>query len=532
MQFEENRAEAIPPDAEPGMNFISMDFEIVMVNRTNERLYRKPAIALLGKKCYHEFEKADEPCPHCPGRLAVATGEAHQTETVGVRDDGTRFAARIRAHPVTGPDNHPPVSSRSWMTSPRRRGGREPIRAGIQRTWAVLPLTAERAERLSGGDLEAGCESGHDIGCVFLDRHHGEQFARHHTGPDGTVPGGPSAVARVNAERFAGSDVCPERVEVRSPKQARSTCRRSLLVGASTYPEIPPTLQAGLQSLGTAAGHAISRIRAAQSRGDAVADLEALITTTPLATWVLDVDGRITKWNKAAERLLGWKAAEVVGEPSPVGADLTALETAATRPEKPPTTVLPKKDGTPVEGACTTPRPFRLRVGRFLHAIVKGRGPDHASPALADARASREYGDPSPKSQARPPAIFRDALRRLPPCVLISVDSNERLGEGVGGHSPNHWIRCRRDAVRVSASRRHTRTDVRGVKGHPFILARRRPGPFPPDRVVSPNAVLRGLVSEPRDAWRVNADVSGPTSGYGIAASSSVLSMPRRRSWR
>ena len=63
------------PINEPGMNFISADFDLIMVNRTNERIYGKPVASLLGKKCYREFERRLEPCPHCPGRVALATGE-------------------------------------------------------------------------------------------------------------------------------------------------------------------------------------------------------------------------------------------------------------------------------------------------------------------------------------------------------------------------------------------------------------------------------------------------------------------------
>ncbi len=95
------------PDTEPGMNLISVDYDIVMVNRPNERLYAKAMVAMLGNKCYREFEKRDAPCTHCPGTLALATGEAQETETTGLRDDGTRFSARIKAHPVIGPDNRP-----------------------------------------------------------------------------------------------------------------------------------------------------------------------------------------------------------------------------------------------------------------------------------------------------------------------------------------------------------------------------------------------------------------------------------------
>ena len=50
-------------------------------------------------------------------------------------------------------------------------------------------------------------------------------------------------------------------------------------------------LKAGLRSLGVLAGNAVSRIIAEQSRGDAVADLEAFIAIAPVPTWVLDARG-------------------------------------------------------------------------------------------------------------------------------------------------------------------------------------------------------------------------------------------------
>ena len=90
------------PDGEPGMNIISANFDLIMVNRPNERLCGKPMIELLGKKCYREFEKREEPCAHCPGRRSLLTGETHEAETQGLRDDGTWFSARVRTYPVQG----------------------------------------------------------------------------------------------------------------------------------------------------------------------------------------------------------------------------------------------------------------------------------------------------------------------------------------------------------------------------------------------------------------------------------------------
>ncbi len=46
--------------------------------------------------------------------------------------------------------------------------------------------------------------------------------------------------------------------------------------------------------------------------------LEALIEASPFASIELDADGRVRGWNRAAETLLGWRFAEVVGRRLPV----------------------------------------------------------------------------------------------------------------------------------------------------------------------------------------------------------------------
>ena len=45
---------------------------------------------------------------------------------------------------------------------------------------------------------------------------------------------------------------------------------------------------------------------------------EALIQSSPLAIWTVDLDGNVTFWNAVAERIFGWTQVEVLGKPLPV----------------------------------------------------------------------------------------------------------------------------------------------------------------------------------------------------------------------
>ncbi|MDH4325168.1 MAG: PAS domain S-box protein, partial [Betaproteobacteria bacterium] len=50
---------------------------------------------------------------------------------------------------------------------------------------------------------------------------------------------------------------------------------------------------------------------------DANEKLRMLIESSPLAIYTRDPDGLLTSWNPAAEKMYGWKAAEVLGKPLP-----------------------------------------------------------------------------------------------------------------------------------------------------------------------------------------------------------------------
>lgn len=87
-----------------GLTLVDANHNIRMTNAVQGRLFNKAASAFVGKKCFEEFEKRNQVCPHCPGVGAMATGQPAVVETEGVRDDGSRFSARIHAFPAFGLD--------------------------------------------------------------------------------------------------------------------------------------------------------------------------------------------------------------------------------------------------------------------------------------------------------------------------------------------------------------------------------------------------------------------------------------------
>ena len=362
MEHMEERFGTPVSDTEPGMNLISVDFDIVMVNRTNERLYAKPMVAMLGNKCYQEFEKRDQPCPHCPGRLALQTGVAQEAETNGLRDDGTRFAARIKAHPVIGPDNRPTgfIEIVEDITEIKRAerltsidGQLQTWLAGIQNTSGALREALRATLLVEGVDCGAAFELGSGGGRPKLVQEWGLMPAWAETfceiAHKAALPG-----AQPYAEQRGDPSPGFPKVVAVIPVLHRGSPLAALVVGSTVYPAMPASLRTGLQVLGTTTGTAISRILAEQSRGDAIADLEAFINVSPLAAWTVDERGRLTMWNRAAEKVFGWRAGEVVGGVPPWGPAPAASGSRET--------VLRGKDGHPLEVRVSSAR-FRDVVG-------------------------------------------------------------------------------------------------------------------------------------------------------------------------
>jgi PAS domain S-box-containing protein len=60
-------------------------------------------------------------------------------------------------------------------------------------------------------------------------------------------------------------------------------------------------------------------------------DLQSLMLATPLAVVKIDPDGIVQYWNKPAEEMFGWTAAEAIGKPMPFVADENQAQSAVLR---------------------------------------------------------------------------------------------------------------------------------------------------------------------------------------------------------
>ena len=102
LRVSEDRYRSLIDNIDLGINLIDADHNIILANAFTYKAFNKPIGNLTGRKCFRELEKRDVVCPHCPGVQTMATGRPAEVETVGVRDDGSRFAVRLQSFPVFG----------------------------------------------------------------------------------------------------------------------------------------------------------------------------------------------------------------------------------------------------------------------------------------------------------------------------------------------------------------------------------------------------------------------------------------------
>ena len=100
----EERYRSLVENIDLGISSIDSDHNIIMSNTTIGKWYDKPASELGGKKCYQMFRGRQSVCQDCHGVQAMTTGKAAESESDGLRGDGTRRNVRVQCFPTVGPD--------------------------------------------------------------------------------------------------------------------------------------------------------------------------------------------------------------------------------------------------------------------------------------------------------------------------------------------------------------------------------------------------------------------------------------------
>jgi PAS domain S-box-containing protein/putative nucleotidyltransferase with HDIG domain len=100
----EERYRTLVENIDFGITRMDADHNIVMINTALCRRHNKNISDFIGEKCYRAFRKRDTVCPHCPGVLAMTTGQPAEVETGVVETDQDLFPVRLQTFPILQED--------------------------------------------------------------------------------------------------------------------------------------------------------------------------------------------------------------------------------------------------------------------------------------------------------------------------------------------------------------------------------------------------------------------------------------------
>ncbi|MDQ3949678.1 MAG: PAS domain S-box protein, partial [Gemmatimonadota bacterium] len=173
-------------------------------------------------------------------------------------------------------------------------------------------------------------------------------------------------------------------------------------------PDTPGSTSGSQPRVGAPPQDALARLldrRAAVDGAHTETLLRALVDASPLAMWVLDPEGRVVLWNRAAARLTGWSADEALGKPNPIVPpdkidEFRALFAKALRKEPVVDVEVRrrKKDGSPLDlslsnAAIVAADDTVVAVLVMAADLAARKEAEEAARRLASERAAREAAD-------------------------------------------------------------------------------------------------------------------------------------------
>lgn len=100
----EERYKGLVENVDLGVTVMDTDYSIISANDAMGKMLDRDAQSFIGKKCFNEYERRKEICPHCPGLKAMQDKKSHSVETSGIRGDGSIFFVRNHAFPIMKSD--------------------------------------------------------------------------------------------------------------------------------------------------------------------------------------------------------------------------------------------------------------------------------------------------------------------------------------------------------------------------------------------------------------------------------------------
>jgi PAS domain S-box-containing protein len=125
-----------------GITVLDCDFNVILANAWMEKLFpaQKP---IEGKKCYDVYHKRESPCPECPSRAALATGQTHsRIVPYPLLEDSTQWID-VSAFPLKNPSGHVIAIIEYVKDITHRRRVEEALRESEAQKGAILDASID-----------------------------------------------------------------------------------------------------------------------------------------------------------------------------------------------------------------------------------------------------------------------------------------------------------------------------------------------------------------------------------------------------
>ena len=294
----QERYRALVDNAHLGIALVNTDFEVLMSNAAQGRMLQKDHRDIIGGKCYLEFEKRNEICPHCPGRRAMESGHTQEAETEGVRADGTKVSVRIQTSPVYGADGRVDGFVEIVEDITYRKRAENALRESEEKHRSMIELSPDVIVVVNKLGVIVSCNSAaQTISGYSKDDLIGRHFTKLGAFSLKDIPKYVSIFARI----LKGLGHEPFEIDYirKDGSKGMVEVRVNLLEDGN------------VQAIAT---DITERKRAEQALRESEERLKILFESAPDAIYLIDSEGRFVDGNRAAEDLIGFSKTEVIGK--------------------------------------------------------------------------------------------------------------------------------------------------------------------------------------------------------------------------